>query len=441
MKYDLTSLSERDPHRFKVNYRVRTIAVVLTAVLGLAHFTARSAPAQQFHTIYSFTGGNDGGNPLAGVTVAASGVLYGTTISGGAGSHGTVYSLKNRGSGWTLDPLYGFSGPNDGAYPYAGVTIGPSGALYGTTLNGGGSNGEGTVFKLQPSANFCRTVLCGWNETFLYEFQTDNNGANPLAGNVIFDQAGNLYGTASKGGNELGGEGTVYQINASGSVNVLYNFCCAERGNDGYYPWAGVTFDAAGNLYGTTFYGGGQGCYNGEGCGTVFELTPSAGGRWTETILYRFTGGNDGANPQGTLIRDSSGNLYGTTDGQSISNPGTVFMLSHSNGWVFTSIYNFSSCSPNSGVTMDAAGNLYGVCSHGGAFTKGYVFELTNSDGTWSLTDLYDFTGGGDGYDPLGSVAFDSSGNLFGTASSGGNQGCEFGCGTVWEITGLRGRP
>jgi uncharacterized repeat protein (TIGR03803 family) len=430
MENNVPFLPARGKLHFQVNRHFSAFPVALLTVLALAHLTARVAQAQQFQTLYNFTGGHDGGSPWAGVTVAGSGVLYGTNTYGGVANAGTVYSLKNRGSGWTLDPLYSFTGTYDGAQPVAGVTIGPSGALYGTTFYGGGPSGDGTVFKLQPPANFCRAVLCGWNETFLYKFQTGNIGVSPFAGNVIFDQAGNLYGTTTKGGNELGGEGTVYEITPSGSVSVLYNFCCVGGGTDGYDPYAGVIFDTAGNLYGTTYQGG---THN---LGTVFELTPSGGGTWTESILYSFAGGSDGGGPTGTLTRDSSGNLYGTTNSQGI-NGGTVFELSYSGGWVFTTIYDFPACYPFPGVTLDAAGNLYGDCAIGGAFDRGFVFKLTNSNGTWSLTDLYDFTGGLDGYDPLGPVAFDSSGNLFGTTSSGGFPNCEFGCGTVWEITGL----
>jgi len=437
MKHDVPSLAKPAKHSFKANSHFITIAIELLVVLALALFTAQIARAQQFQTLYRFTGENDGGSPWAGVTIANSGLLYGTTtFSEGPGGYGygTVYALKNRGSGWTVDPLYYFPAQAYGEFPYAGVVIGPNGALYGTTLYGGSDNG-GTVFELQPAPNFCRTVLCPWNETIALSFD-GNDGSNPVLGNVTFDQAGNLYGTASKGGNEIGGEGTVYQLTPSGSVKVLYTFCCIGYGTDGYDPQAGVIFDPQGNLYGTTVQGG---AYN---LGTVFELTPFGNGRWAERIIHSFTG-VDGAGPAATLIRDSSGNLYGTTYGDETNNNGTVFMLSYSDGWVFTLLYTFNSCNPTAGVTLDAAGNLYGVCAYGGAFGNmgGFVFKLTNSNGTWSLTDLHDFNrGDNDGYDPLGTPAFDSNGNLFGTTSSGGNPRCLFGCGSVWEITGLSDR-
>ncbi|MGA2373630.1 MAG: choice-of-anchor tandem repeat GloVer-containing protein [Candidatus Korobacteraceae bacterium] len=406
--------------------------IASAVLLALTLFSPQLARGQQFNVIYTFTGGADGANPIAGVTSAHPGVLYGTASAGGTYGVGAVFTLSNRGSGWTLNPLHEFfSTPNDGFSPYAGVVIGPNGALYGTTYWGGLYN-FGTVFELQPPAHACLTAVCYWSESILRSFQGNSgDGFHPGYGNLIFDQAGNIYGTTTMGGS--GYWGTVFELSPSGggwTENILHNF---GSGNDGQSPNGGVIFDPAGNLYGAT--GGGGSDY----LGTVFELSPAGGGTWTEDILYNFTYTGGGRNPVGTLVRDASGNLYGTA---SCCVGGEIFQLSYFSGeWVLSEIYSFTACGPIAGVTMDSAGNLYGVCSAGGADSHGFVFELINSSGNWTMTDLYDFTGGSDGASPEGSVVFDSSGNLYGTAYSGGDLSlCGSGCGTVWEITGLKRR-
>jgi hypothetical protein len=216
-----------------------------------------------FNLLHSFTGGTDGGFPYAGVTMDKAGKLYGTTSSGGTGN-GTAFRLSYRGSGWVFTPVYSFQGGSDGSSPEAKVTLGPDGALYGTTYEGGGSgcggSGCGTIFSLRPSSRACKAALCPWTETVLYSFSGGPDGANPLA-EVIFDQAGNLYGTTAAGG--LGG-GTVFELIHRGSgwtKQVLYNFM---GGTDGRYPAAGLIFDQMGNLWGTTVNGGSLGQ-----CGTV----------------------------------------------------------------------------------------------------------------------------------------------------------------------------
>lgn len=411
------------------------MAIVFAMLFVLTLFSPRFVRAQQFNVIHSFTGGADGAGPYAGVTIAGPGVLYGATDYGGIydnGVNGVVFALRGSASGWTLDPLYEFSGyPNDGGAPVAGVVIGPNSALYGTTQEGGGGGADaGTVFELQPPAHACLTALCYWSESIVHTFQgAPNDGRLPQFGSLVFDQAGNIYGTTELGGTS--DRGAVFELKLSGSgwtVNILHSF---GSGSDGFQPEAGVTFDPDGNLYGTTFQGGTA------GYGTVFELTPSSSGTWTESILHNFTSGSDGLFPYSTLVRDASGNLYGTTSGGGTNGPGVVFELSYSNGgWVFSTLYSFSACDAYAGVTMDSAGNLYGVCSSGGADGRGFAFELTNSSGSWTLTDLHDFTGGSDGAKPVGSVVVDSIGNLYGTAVYGGNDGD----GTVWEITGLNRR-
>ena len=401
------------------------------AMLGMLTLLAPApALAQTFNVLYTFTGGVDGQSPN-GVTVAGPGLLYGTTSIGGTHNYGTVFKLAQRGSGWTLNPLYEFPNGSDGGQALAGVTVGPNGALYGTTSQGGSENG-GTVFELQPPATACNTAICYWNETVLHSFPAVlNDGDQPQHGNLTLDQAGNMYGTTIFGGTY--DRGMVFELSPSGgewTESVPHSF--QPNGADGYEPEFGLILDPAGNLYGTTSAGG-----TAEG-GTVFELSPS-GGTWTENILYNFPSDSGIlANPT-TLIMDQSGNLYGS-DSNTAEGNGSVFELTRSGGgWIFSTLYSFArySCIPQP-LAMDTAGNLYGACALYGRYDVGWVFELTNSGGSWTLTDLYDFIGHSDGRYPYGPVVLDSSGNLYGTTQSGGNlSDCppNSGCGVVWEIT------
>ena len=398
-------------------------AVALVIVLILPIVATPAAQAQTFNVIHTFTGGGDGANPFAGVTLDAAGNLYGTTDGG------TVYKLTRKGSGWTLNVLYTFNGSN-GANPDARVIFGPNGTLYGTTTNGG-THGYGTVFNLGPFPSACKSALCPWMETVLYSFQgSPNDGANPGNGDVLFDQAGNIYGTTFTGGAD--NWGAVYELTPSGSgwqESVLHSFSFS----DGAFPSAGVISDNAGNLYGTTDAGGSS-TY-----GTVFELMHSS---WTENLLYNFQNGNDGLNPNAGLIFDHSGNLYGATRGGGSGGGGTVFKLTPSGGsWTYSLVYSFIGnaggyCGPIGSLVMDGAGNLYGTTNCDGANGLGSVFKLTPSGNSWTYASLHDFTGGSDGESPYCSVAFDSNGNLYGTAFYGGDLNCRgTGCGVVWEIT------
>src|SRR5271165_1063128 len=323
---------------------IGSLVIATSLLLGLTVLLTPSAQAQTYTVLYDFTGGVDGGNPYAGLTADGAGKFYGTSFYGGAG-YGAVLELRRAGTGWLITPLYNFKGgEGDGAGPYATLTIGPDGTLYGTTGSGGGSgcsifgySGCGTVFSLRPPPTACKTALCGWTETVLHRFQTHSEGEAPF-GAVIFDQAGNLYGTTNGGGLNYG---VVYELTPSGqgwNESVLYKFTGQSDGNQ---PWAGLVFDKAGNLYGTTVYGGDLSCYSGTGCGTVFRLTPSPSG-WTENTLYRFHYGGDGEEPFGGLIFDSVGNLYG---GNLLGSGGggTIFRLSSTGGvWTLTTIYSIA---------------------------------------------------------------------------------------------------
>jgi uncharacterized repeat protein (TIGR03803 family) len=254
----------------------------------------------------------------------------------------------------------------------------------------------------------------------LYQFTGGTDDAHPFA-EVVFDKAGNLYGTTNF---------TVYELTPSQggwTYSLLHSF---TGGNDGEGAAAGLIFDNTGNLYGETCCGGQY------GQGVVFQLTPQGSG-WQENVLYSFQGSNDGGGPYtGGLIFDGSGNLYGATTAAGSGGGGTAFELVPSNGsWTYILLYSFTGLGgPWGSLVMDTAGNLYGTTYADGAHQYGSVFKLTPSNGNWVYTPLYDFKGGTDGKWPQSNVVFDANGNLYGTASAGGT-GCAHGCGVVWEIT------
>ncbi len=299
----------------------RAIVITFLVAVATVFLLALPAQAQTYSVLHYFTGGSDGGSPYSGVTVSPSGTLYGTT--GGAGdAFGGVFQMAKKGTGWTFDPLYTFLGGRDGAYPYSGVVFGPNGALYGTTWAGG--FGVGTVFSVRPPVTVCKTAICYWNETAIYSFTGNTgDGGFPAYGNVTFDQAGNIYGTTES----LGAHtcGVVWKLAPSGSgwtENVLYNF---PGGTDGCNPFSGVIFGGAGNLYGNTSDGGTQ------GVGTIYQLTPS-NGTWTNRVLVQMNHAT-GYHPIGTLIADHAGNLYGTAENDGPNGGGTVYELKASTGF------------------------------------------------------------------------------------------------------------
>jgi uncharacterized repeat protein (TIGR03803 family) len=268
--------------------------------------------------LHSF-GGGDGAGPRAGLISDRRGALYGTTAFGGAFKKGVVFKLtppSRPGGPWTETVLYSFTGGSDGAFPKAGLLFDRAGALYGTTSQAGNcpyAGGCGTAFKLTPPAKSGGS----WTETVVYSFKGGGDGAGPVAG-LIMDRTGALYGTTEAGG--FGG-GTVFKLTppsrAGGawSESVLFS---GFNGSRGAYPVAGLTMDLSGALYGTTAEAGKTSCpiRGRTGCGTVFKLTlpTRAGGAWTHTVLYNFTGGGDGASPSAGLIPGASGSLYGTAE-------------------------------------------------------------------------------------------------------------------------------
>jgi uncharacterized repeat protein (TIGR03803 family) len=298
--------------------------------------------------LYSFAGELDGANPYAGVIRDSSGNLYGTTEYGGSGGAGVVYKLDKTGQ---QTALYSFDSGTDGGYPYSGVILDSSGNLYGTT-SGGGYDGWGVVYKIDTNGN----------ESALYTFTGGADGGEPYAG-VIRDAAGNLYGTTYGGGSA--GQGVVYKVDTSGHETVLYSF---TGGADGGRPYAGVIRDAAGNLYGTANIGGSV------GCGEVYKIDPTG----HETVLYNFTCGKDGGSSYGGVVRDKAGNLYGTTYLGGSAGWGVVYKLDTTGHE--SVLYTFTGGSdggePYAGVIRDSAGNLYGTTEYAGAKRSGVVFRI-----------------------------------------------------------------
>lgn len=391
------------PH--ELTFPVGWLLAVIATVVSICAVVV-PASAQGYTILFNFPGGITGSTPR-GLTIDAAGRLYGATLAGGNGG-GTVFRLSRAGSGWVLTTLYPFRGTTDGSTPGV-VVFGPDGALYGATSAGGGACNCGVVFSLRPPPNACTSALCPWTETVLYEFQGAPDGAEPCGSPVVFDQAGNLYGTTVAGGS---GVGTVYELtHGSGgwTENILYTF----GGNDGAYPCGSLTLDEAGNLYGTTENGG-----TGE-IGTVYELSPSASG-WTHSILYSFEGAGI---PTAGVLFDPVGNLYGGT----LLSPGNAFELSpNGRSWNYPSLYQFNGAGDYGGVAgnllRDPSGNLYGGVTSGGPHDQGSIFELSPGIGGWTYTDSHDFAGGTDGSGPQNMVR-DTSGNLYGSASYGGEYG------------------
>ena len=398
--------------------------------------------------LYTFKGGDDGIYPEGQLLFDAAGNLYGTTYWGGNvggclyGGCGTVFELKHNSNGsWTESILQNFrNGKLGGDFPFAGVIMDSAGNLYGTSWVGG-ANGGGIVFELSPSTDGT------WTETILYGF-TFGGGSTPWwpKGRIAFDGAGNIFGVLEYGGNGCSAEcGAVYELSpASGgkwNLTILHNF--AGPPSDGAFPVAGLIFDQAGNLYGVTSDGGtgtGTGCN--YGCGTVFKMTPTGNGQWTESILYNFQGTNDGEAPISELIFDAAGNLYSTTyDGGGLGTCtdggcGTAFELTPSGSqWNETLLWQFSGitdgASPSSGLLLTPSGQLFGETYSGSnAGQNGTVFSLTPSSGTWSLTSLANFVNT-DGENPTADLVADAAGNLYGTTAGGGSAGL----GTVFELS------
>jgi uncharacterized repeat protein (TIGR03803 family) len=413
-------------------------AMFILASLLLSTFTT-IVHSQTLTVLHAFSGSPEGAYPYNGLTWDGKGNFYGTTSAGGNKGCtsnegcGTVFKLARSGSAWVLTTLYRFQGHADGWEPFARVVFGLDGNLYGTTQYGGdpGTFGYGTIFKLTPPAPGCQPS-CKWTHTVLYRFSGGSDGANPGVGDLVFDTAGNIYGTTESGGTANSacalGNGTcgvVFVLSPSTtgwSESVIYSF---TGGSDGDLPIGGVTFDSHGNLFGTASEGGASGAY-----GTVFELTPSSSG-WQEQTLHSFTGYADGAYSASSLLFDeNSQTFYGTTSA-SLDGGGTVFQLNPSaNGWTFETSFLFPFPTDPSGALAEHNGRLYGATPDGGP-GFGNVFEMTSNAGTWTAKNLHSFTAQNDGESPEGNVVIDNSGNIYGTTSLAGANSQ----GVIYELT------
>ena len=379
------------------------LALLLVSRDGNAQIAVTgSTNANHFGVDFTFKG-SDGSAPTAALVQDGAGNLYGTTSAGGYG-FGVVFKLDSSNHETVL---YAFTGP-DGATPNGALVLDGSGNLYGAT-SAGGDYGLGTIFKIDMHGV----------ETVLHSFTGAPDGANPYAG-LVMDKTGNLYGTTEKGG--AFGSGTVFEIDTGDVETVLHSFAGGPA--DGADPKARLILDGGGNLYGTTFAGGSW------GYGTVFQVDATN----TETVLYNFTGGFDGGNPFAGLAQDTNGVLYGTTEvGGSIGHrpygccKGTVFVLNGNNETV---LYTFTGASDGGTPASDLVlynGALYGTTLAGGPSQKGTVFSVNIATGTESV--LHGFTGLGDGGIPLGGLLINATGTLYGTAEGGGR----FMKGTVYQ--------
>lgn len=380
-------------------------AVLVSApLLTLALVALQPGQAQTFTVLYTFTGGADGGTPLA-TPILYNGNVYGTSSAGGAKASGTVYELNFKSRHEAA--LHSFDGL-DGIGPIGGLVQGANGNFYGVAYKGG-AHGDGTLFSLSPAGKF----------TLLHSFAgPPSEGIGP-AGTLVFDSLGDLFGTTYVGG-KTKGWGTVFEYSAAGAFATGQSFS-----PDGALPRAGL-FYLNGKLYGTTS-GGGALAYG----GTIFEVG-------VQNALYTFSGGSDGSQPLGSVISDGAGNLFGTTSAGGTGNfgggYGVVFKFNLASSQL-TVLHTFTGPdggAPSSALAWDAQGNLYGTTTLGGAYGYGNVFKL---DTLGNLTSLHDFTGSADGARPMAGVLVDAKGNIWGAASSGGSASAPGGYGTLFIIS------
>jgi uncharacterized repeat protein (TIGR03803 family) len=403
-------------------------AHAVSALLAMM-LAASGAFAGTEKVLYSFTGGTDGQFPNSGVVFDQSGNLFGTTSSGGTGGYGgVVFELTpDRAGGWTEIVLHTFgqNGITDGYSASGSLVFDKAGNLYGTTTNGG-LHSAGVVYELSPVTGG------GWTYSVIHNFGVSKNDGGAPTG-VTIDSVGSLYGTTYSGG--VHGGGVAYQLTpGTGAVwtqSILHSF--PSNSSDGSHPSTALVFDALGNLYGATEYGG----YSGTGgnIGTVFKLSHTSG-IWGETVIHRFSGRQDGISPSGALALDANGNVYGTTLDGPLVHPsscirsvgcGTVFKLTPgSSGWNEASPFPFPLLALATGLAVDGVGNLYAT-----EWAGNRIMELSPVVGGWSPKSLYNFTGGTDGKLPRGTIVFDGSGNLYGATQGGG----QYGAGVLFEIT------
>ncbi len=450
-------LSVTDLRNFGIALMLTSLTLASPVLFAGSAFAA--SPVET--TLYEFQSHPDGGNPTSPVIFDKAGNIYGTTSNGGMYGFGSVFELSPptaQGGPWTETVIYNFEAGSDGANPSSGLVLDSKGNLYGEVW--GGSVGRGDVFQLTPPP-----VPGGsWTYREIYLFCVNwspcPDGGLP-AGGLAVDKNGNLYGTTLTGGFATPGAGccgVVFKLaKPHGKVktwtqSVLYTFTGFLAGeNDGGMPDGGVVLDKSGNVYGTTYYGGDPAGCGGQGCGTIFELSPS-GSTYNETILYAFHGTGDGDGPKSNLIFDKLGALYGTASGEGAGDDGNAYKLSPptQNGgtWQQTVLYTFKGLAASDGADPQAAlkfvgKSLYGTTAIGGSASCDYgsgnvgcgiVFKLLPTGSSWKETVLWNF--GSDGSQPEAPLIF-RKGAFYGTGSNGGNSkpSCQFGtCGSVFEL-------
>jgi hypothetical protein len=421
----------------KITMRTLLAALALVCVLGA------TGSAQTYNVLWDFGAADsyDGSAPEGQIAMDPAGNIYGTTSwGGGVGNCGTVWELSPpavAGGAWTETTIYTFSCTSQGYYPLGGLTLDKQGNLYGTTS--AGTYRGGTVFKMKPPT----TPGGKWSYSDIHIFApARGDGAGPSAP-LTLDSSGNVYGTTAVGGTyAVNGQlvgGTAFKLTpgvGGYKETILWNF---GGSGDASYILSGLRADASGNWYGTAYFGGAY------GYGAVFELSPPTNGgtAWTESIIYSFAGANSstGEYPQGSLVIDSRGTLYGVAGGQSDTCCGAVFQIKPAagGGWTSKALYTFTKTTDGYepvALSMDAkAQNLYGVTlTTTGQDGNGVVFKLsqpTVSGGPWNYTVLHDFTTTGESGLKSPPIV-DSSGNVFGATFTGGPQD---GRGVVYEIT------
>jgi hypothetical protein len=392
-------------------------------------------------TLHEFTGGMDGYAPLGGLSFDKNGNLFGTTYFGGIVNGttcvpgcGTVFELRMQQTGaWSFGTIHKFAGePADLSHPSGRLSLDAAGDVISTANYGG--LGYGGVFELAAKT---------WKEDILFEFRS-NTGQTPAAGLTFY--RGAWYGTTQFGSPKSGTSyGTVFSLEQEGARWKEATIHAFHFGVDGYEPQVELLMDRQGNIYGTTPFGGPS------QTGDVYELRRQPGGGWKQTILYSFPSASPGVSfYPSNLIFDGAGNIYGTTTfgGQGCGNSGcgTVFKLERtSSGWKEVTVYEFAGGEdgefPQAGLLSDGNGGFYGTTAYGGTGSCvlngdsgcGTVFHLRRVNGGWQKTTIYNFVGAGDGEYPLGTLVMDSAGNLYGVASGGFVAGGS-GYGTVFEI-------
>jgi uncharacterized repeat protein (TIGR03803 family) len=386
----------------------------------IAMAASQASQAQTFSVLYTFTGENDGGMPYTELVLDSSGYLYGTTYEAGKHGFGTVFRLTPTGG---LTVLHTFANKRDGGNPDdPSLVADPAGNLYGTTL-GGGRFGAGTVFKISTKGV----------ETVLHSFSSEGGDGQSPVGGVIQDASGSLYGTTEIGGdydcNPPSGCGVVFKIDPAGNESILHAFSGVPDGAD---PHGGLVLDEKGNLYGSTFVGGTGICDVQPTCGTLFKI--DSAGKYE--VIHDFSGNpNDGGNPDCNLLINGAGILYGTTFFGGSHDWGTIFKINAHGEEAL--LYSFSGhtdgAQPAGALVRDTKGNLFGTTYSGGTDGVGTVFQL---DSSGNETILHSFSNSSDGAFPWDGLTQDNSGNLYGAASAGGVGNCGgYSCGTIFKLS------